>query len=315
MRIAFLILFFVLLPIIGNADQIQDILDQQYIENVTQIPESINLLPDKNWQPSMDYFKENCKRKYSPYFISGYIDIVGFERSAKINGTFYIAESAEDAAIIRYETQVCALGYPRYKGGWKYDLKTYQEGNQYIAKLTATAILYYYYGANKYYDNITGVFYDSEPVPQRLDNIPQDIKVMVRQRNFTIINTTDISVEINNTIYDRYLVRTNYGYFEKINRIWHLEKTSKGVYFANETKINTFRSNNLSHTQNIIPVTDLNFNVTASGFFIPIQKVTNLITISYNSDPVAQFMNLDLIGFLTVFFTLTFFVYLKVKHL
>ncbi len=285
-------------------DSIFKILDEQYIENISELPYSMGT-PEKIIQSSGN--------------IRGWIDVVGFRDVIHIDGIDYINSSPTDKAIIQYD----AWGESVSVDSVTKTTAVYISGNNIVAQMNVTLFWHYYYscncnkkGCSTCRKNVVehATFYDYEPVPQRRDYTNQDIKVTVRERNFTIINTTDISVEINNTIYDRYLITTNYGYFKKINRVWRVEKTLKGVYYANETKMDIFRSHNLSHTQNIIPVNNLNFNVTASGFYSSTNE-TNITKISQTSDPLAQFMNLDLIGFLVMFSALVGFVYLRVKYL
>lgn len=299
MRILIVFLMLIL-PISVNAESIFDIQNETYIENVSELPPSTDLVPDKAWQPSLDWVDKYCHRDLNPYFVYGWLDIVGFKNTTKIGNIAYINESPEEVAIVRYETNACTMAYPRYNGGWNHKLELYQEGENLVAKLTAAAIMYYRIDGHKYFDNITKVFYDYEPIPKQINKTGStDIEVTVREQNFTIINTTEISIKIDNTVYDRYLIRTSNGFYEKINRVWHVESTSKGVYFVNESIIDIFNSDNLSHIRDSVIISDLNFSVTASGFYYSTNQ-TNVTKISQTSDPLAQFMNLDLIGFLMV---------------
>jgi hypothetical protein len=134
--------------------------------------------------------------------------------------------------------------------------------------------------------------------PERI-NTSEDVQVIFRERNFTIYNTTDIQISVNDGIYDRYTIRNKDGYFEKKNRQWRVEQTDKGIYYANESMIDIFNSDNISHAQDIISVPDMNFTVTASGLYSSTNKI-NITKIYEVSDPTAQFMDDNLLGFLSV---------------
>lgn len=191
----------------SNASSIFDIQNEIYIDNVSQLPVSSNLIPDKAWSPSQEYFAENCRRAKNPYFLTGWIDIIGFKNLSQKNGTFYLRGDPSNEAIVQYEVNVCALGYPRFKGGFENKLDTYQQGKHFVARLTSTAILYYYIEGHKYYDNITRVFYDYEELPLKIESNNKDIEVTIIENNYTIINSTEISIDIDNSVFDQYLVK------------------------------------------------------------------------------------------------------------
>lgn len=221
-----------MIPMAAQANSFND-LNSAYISSVSQLPaiQDNQLKPDKVWQPSEDFFKDNCRRSKNPYFVNGWIDIIGFRNSTKINNTVYINESPESSVIIRYETNVCALDRPRFKGGWNYDLKTYQEGNQFVVKLTATAILYYYIEANKYYDNITAIFSDSDPIPQKY---PTSTALEIKVHTFTNSSRSIIEVNTDNLI-TAYSIRTQNGSVSEYRKVFQVAYTQKGIPYANES--------------------------------------------------------------------------------
>ena len=273
-----------------------EILDEPYIQNVSELPPSTSLKPDIQWTPSD--WSDQCKRDRSPYFIFSWIDIVGYRNAVKIDGNFYINEPAKDAAIIEYKSYSCVF-LPVFKLPIHNTVEVYQEGNNLFAKLTATQRMFSIYAGYYSWYNLTQTFYDHEPAPLQIDQSNEDIQVIIRERNYSILNITETEIRINTKIYDRYIVETDTGYYEKINRLWHVENTSKGVFFANESKVNIFNSDNISHAQDVIDTHGKNFTVSANGFYHSTNKT--IITKEYEySDPVAQFFNLDLIGFLLI---------------
>lgn len=229
----YLLLIILFIPTAAAMNNIFDIMDEKYITHISELPKSTPK-PETNWQPSLEWVYEHCRRDRGPYFIYGFLDIVGFERMAKINGKYYLNEPPLEAVVIRYETHACALGYGRYEGGWDYKLETYQNNNQFVAKLTATAILYYYIESNKYYDNITRVFYDYEPAPLQF-NRTVNAKVNITEYNNSVNPRTEIQL-----MGDPYFVKYNYNSDEIINYkvTAHAEKTEKGISFANVTPAN-----------------------------------------------------------------------------
>lgn len=277
------------------------IMDDSYIQNVSELPYSAGT-PEKNIQSSEH--------------IRGWIDIVGFRDVARMDGVDYINGSPADKAIIAAGTgyYLSSNIVPGYSGSACYwcffdsitdTVTVEQQGNKTAAILYITL---------KWHETVEGsgssqtfyytehaTFYDYEPAPIKIENNNIDIKVIVRERNFSVINTTEISIEIDDTVYDRYLIKTDYGFFEKINRIWHVEKTTKGIYYGNETKLDIFKSGNISHSQNVIIVNNnnTNFSITATGFYDSTSK-TNITKVYESSDPVEQFLCGDLLGFLAV---------------
>jgi len=157
----------------------------------------------------------------------------------------------------------------------------------------------------------TATFQDIENIPVILSISNEDVQVIYRERNFTIIISTDLIININNSIFDRYTFTNVNGSFEKITRLWKVGKTEKGVYFANASNVNIFHSNNISHSRDLISISDLNFTVSASGLYQSITKV-NITRINETSDPAGQFTSPDILGFLSVLSSFYIFtIYIK----
>ncbi len=283
-------------PAASSNTGIFSILDDSYIQTVSELPYSAGT-PDRNIQSSGH--------------IRGWIDIVGFRDVARMNGIDYINGSPADKAIIQYDAWGVgsACGYEITKNAWKYN-----SGDNTIAAMNVELTWYTIECSEDscwcaaHTDQAT--FYDSESSPTKIMNNNIDIKCIIRERNFSIINSTDISTEIDDLAYDRYLFKTDHGFYEKINRMWHVEKTAKGVNYANETKLDIFKSENISHSQNVIVVenNNTNFSVAASGFYFSTNK-TNITRVYESYDPAEQFFCGDLLGFLAVL--LCFYVFYK----
>ncbi len=282
MRYRLLIIIIALfIPAAGAAqDSIFDIMDEKYIIDISELPASTNLQPEKSWQPSYDWVDERCRRKHNPYFVFGFLDIVGFKNMSKINGTFHIMGAPADSVIIQYETYACAMGYPRYKGGWNYKLETYQQDNQFVAKLTATAILYYYIEANKYYDNITKIFHDYEPLPLQYTQVLNP-KVNITEYNNSVNPRTVIKLTADIPAFINYTY--NGDHISNYKMIAHVEKTPKGVYFANVSAANIWTNGTGSLRQ-------MNDKVIIPGTADPdYQNLTIQVSDIYKTENVSNF--------------------------
>ena len=212
-----------------------DILNEKYITDISELPESTNLQPEMSWSPSYDWVHDHCKRDYSPKFVFGWLDIVGFKNGAKLGDQLYINESPDIAAIIRYETYACVLGHRLFKGPWIYKLETYQQDNQFVAKLTATKILYSIVGETYYYDNETRIFYDYEPMPLQY-NQPMSGHLNIIEYNNTVNPRTVLDLSAENLTYIDYVYKNEQ--IQNYRKTARVEQTVKGIYFANLTTVN-----------------------------------------------------------------------------
>lgn len=264
------------------------ILDDSYIKNISELPYSDGN-PDKNIQVSGN--------------IRGWIDITGFKNLTKKNNTYYVNDNPASLAIIQEkawgEFKVPICSYSIKKSTSVYDTENYTHANldikmtwysKHCGKNGCTCMEHVEYD----------VFQDNELSPIKVENQNKNIEVVVKERNITIVNSIEIRVKINDSDYDRYLFKTDNGYYEKINRIWHVENTTKGIYYANETNLDIFNSNNISHSQDVIVVdNNTNFSVISTGFYFFTNK-TNTTKVYEYSNPVEQFYCGDLLGFLVV---------------
>lgn len=311
--LAIMILNFTVIVAAGLFDVLDEQYDEQYIENIKEMPDSVNLSPDKNWQPSYDQVTQKCKRKYSPKFIYGWLDFLGFKNMVKVNNIQYYNPLLSGEPIVRYETYSCVLGHRLFKGNMNNDLKVEQNGNQVVAELKSTQILYWIpSGGNWIYDNITKVFYDSEPAPQIYNNTITPI-VEITEFNNTIEPKIVISVTEPNA--SKIIIQYDDKIATHTQKAYHIEITPKGIYFANATSLETWDvhgTNIARFGKSVIINTNLSLfnysqlNITVSDIFGSIyveQSEFNITRITYEPEKIVY--NPLLFGFMGII--LTFF--------
>lgn len=263
-----------------------------YISSITELPYSHGT-PRIEWQVSGN--------------IHGWIDIVGFNNLSRRNGQFFINANPNKLAIILYD----AYGIPPSGGVLEGITTSLLSVSQSDTRTNAQVFVVMYWKNPLYCSDENGswvcgwkhnedraIFQDTITTPEII-NSSEEIQVTFTKLNVTYYNSSYFEIKINDSIYDRYMFTNVAGHFEKINRLWHVEQTTKGIYFANESRIDIFKSDNISHTQNIISTSDLNFTITASGLYSS-TNIINLTKININSDPVTQFLNPNLVGFLSI---------------
>jgi hypothetical protein len=278
---------------------IQDVLDERYIFNISELP----------YSPGTPQIKMQ-----EHDHIRGWVDIVGFRNLSRKGDTYYILGDPVSLAIVAGDAKA---NPPGVLDGLDKSIVLTQSGYNLIASLNV--VLKWHinkicsddkgsFVCGKDVFTETATFQDIEPIPIIISNHDDAIQVLYREMNFSLFNTTDIRININNSIYDRYLLTTKNGSYEKINRLWRVEQTVKGIYCANESIVNIFHSNNISHAQDIISVSNLNFTVTAHSLYFSTDKI-NVTVQKENHDPLPQFTDGELIGFLLPFGF--FYLYIK----
>jgi hypothetical protein len=235
MRVIILCLLF-LIPTIPTAiaedKGIFYILDEKFIDNISELPASNNLKPDISWTPSN--WGDLCRRDRSPAFIFGWIDIIGYRNMELIDGQEYINEPVKDAAIIQYQTHSCVLGLAVSKKPMINTIETYQEGEQFVAKLTAKQVMYSIdqSGYISYY-NLTKTFYDYEHIPNQTTKL-SGITANIVQYNNSLYENIGISIA-NISGSNKYTIQYEDNIATYRIKKAHVEQTAKGVYFANVT--------------------------------------------------------------------------------
>jgi hypothetical protein len=286
-------------PVLGYPaiNTVDDILAQQYISNITELPYSSGI-PTVIWQKSGN--------------IKGWIDIIGYKNLSRRGDSYYIFGAPTDLAIVAGDAIANLPSYAYFDRIDKSILLSQLDNNT-IATLNVV-LLWHTISCDKWGCYVSGrfkdvgSFQDIEQSPKNVSSNDDVIEVLYREMNFSFFNTIDVRIRINETTYDSFILTTNNGSYEKINRLWRSEKTDKGVYFANESSVNIFHSNNIGHAQDVIDVANLNFTVNAMGLYFSTNK-TNTTIKSENHDPLPQFIDGTLIGFISIIGL--FYLYIK----
>lgn len=287
---------FVLLAFIPQiaAAGLFDMLNEKYIENMSEMPISVYMTPDKNWQPSYDYFERNCKRDFSPKFMVGWVDIIGFKNLVKVNDVMYYNPPNSGEALIGYETISCVIGHRLFKGKTIYDLTVKQQDDQVVANLKATQILYWIpAGGNRIYDNLIQTFSDSEIAPQLYSNsITPSIEIIEYNNSIepkiviivTESNASKIMIQYGNNV----AIHTQKAY--------RVEVTEKGVYYANATPLDSWDVHGFARFGNSVIInTNLSafdysqLNITVSDIFGYVhaeQEQFNITRVTYDPEKI-----------------------------
>jgi hypothetical protein len=239
--ISFLLLLLILMfmiPSVNAYDGIFKILDERYVENVSDLPIATNLNPDKTLTPDLNWIDEHCGGDTSNNCIFGWVDILGYKNSVRIGDTYYVQGNPADSAIIQYETYIRING--RYfLEGWVHDIKVYQSGDYVTAELTATAVLYQIDDSGLFiYANEIRTLYDSEPAPEQYPAL-NEAQVTITQYNNSMYENVGIKVlgdnytKISFNYQDKQAVRTS--------KILHVENNSKGVIYGNMTELEQWK--------------------------------------------------------------------------
>lgn len=211
------------------------ILDEIYIDNITNLPYS-NGNPDKNIQLSGH--------------IEGWIDIVGFDKMSKDNDIYYVPGNPEKYAIIQNEVW----------GKFKCDICSYSikktaqvlpSNNNTIAILDLKMTWYEKVCTKDGCSCIEHIEYasfsDTEKSPQIINSLVEP-EINVIQYNNSLYE--NIGIQINPTMnITRLDVSLNDSSLTRTLKIGHVEKTNKGIYFANMSELQTYSitGKNISH--------------------------------------------------------------------
>lgn len=277
---------------------------------MSEMPISINMKPDKNWQPSYDYFERKCKRDFSPKFMIGWVDIIGFKNLVKVNDIMYYNPPNSGEAIIGYDTVSCVIGHRLFKGKKINEVRVEQQGDQVITILKATQVLYWIpAGGNWIYDNLTQTFSDSEIAPQLYSNsITPSIEII--EYNNSIEPKIVITVTEPNA--SKIVIRYGDAVATHTQKAYHVEVTEKGIYYANATPLDSWNIQGFARFGNSVIInTNLSafdysqLNITISDIFCSVraeQEQFNITRVTY--DPEKIVYNPLLFGFIGTLLTL-----------
>ncbi len=240
MKYVFLILFY-FIPVVSGYTGIFSILDEKYIDNISNLPENTDLKPDRKVMPSYEWFSEHCEGDSTINCVFGWIDLVGFRDMVQIGDTSYINKSPADNAIVQYKTFI-RVNSRHFLDHWDSTLHVYQDGDNVVAHLVAVAVLVQISSDGyRSYQNETRDFYDVERAPLLYPSI-QSGSVNITEYNNSFNPKTVISLNIPGNISKityRYGNETLTHYLSQ----GHVEQTAKGVYFLNLTKVDSWTAN------------------------------------------------------------------------
>ena len=224
-----LLLLFMIQSAYAEYDGIFRILDERYVENVADLPESKDLKPDKNIQRSGS--------------IEGWIDIVGFRQMIREDGIDYVLGSPADYAIVQYDAQpkVC----PRcVVESFKKSTSISTAEDQITASLEMQLIWFEWVScgkncARKKYHTETATFQDREHSPKIYPSLPEP-QVIVTQYNNSLYE--NIGIRIFNDNYTKITFRYQDKQAVRTLKVLHVENTSKGIVYGNMTILDQWKT-------------------------------------------------------------------------
>ncbi len=221
MKVYLILIMSILIPIAGAAqDNIFDVLNEQYITQISELPYSPG-------NPTVEWRQQG--------HIRAWIDIVGFRNMTKVGQEYFIQGEPADAAMVQY--------------GMDHDIKENfdsiagtithtQSGNNLIAQLTVV-LKWHVWCRTKTSSWICGrpsetkVFQDVEISPKQY-NIGNHT-IHITEYNNSVNPRTEIKLS---SSYDFINYTYNGNHINNYQKIAHVEKTAKGIYFANMSSAN-----------------------------------------------------------------------------
>lgn len=215
-----------LIPVSGASD-IFDILDEKYITNISELPYSSGN-PDKNIQKSGN--------------IRGWIDITGFRNLTKENGTYYVNTQPSVLAIIQedawgeFKCSICSYSIEKSVSSWNSSDYTY-------ANLYSKMVWYekvYTKNGYKCVKHIEyAVFQDSELSPLQYPAL-KTRHVNITEYNNSVNPRTVFELVFELLTSNLSMANYTYNNISIINYLKNarVEKTGKGIYFANMSSAN-----------------------------------------------------------------------------
>ncbi len=220
MKVIILCLLFLIPTAIAVDKGIFFILDEKFIDNISELPESTGH-PDKHIQTSGN--------------IEAWIDIVGFNKMMRENGLDYVHGDPVDHAIIQYDTKGTQSGiFDRIEK----TVSVAKSGNNVIASLNVK--LQWHdtvcdnWGCWEIPHSEGATFQDAEIVPEIYPPLPEELMVNLTQYNNSLYENIGISV-VNISGLNKYTIQSGGNIATYRLKKAHVEQTAKGIYFANVT--------------------------------------------------------------------------------
>lgn len=288
-----IIILFMILPQIASAG-LFDILNENYIESINELPYSAGI-PSVEWQHQSH--------------IKAWVDIVGFKNLTKENGVYLIQGDPASLAIVQYDAK--AADVPGSVQKITKSLTTLNSNNFTVASLT----VYLYWKSISCDKNScwevphheTATFQDTEKSPDQFDKHPNPT-VNIIEYNNTIEPKISITV-IEPNASKIFIQYGNKSITERL-KLYHVESTAKGVYYANISTIESWDVQGISRFGNSAlintNISDMNYsqlNITVMDIYGTVKADTfNIKQITYEPNKIV--FNSLLFGFMGTLFTL-----------
>jgi hypothetical protein len=234
MKVIIVCLLFLIPTAIAADKGIFYILDEKFIDNISELPES-SPVAEINIQQSDGH-------------LAGWIDIVGYRDMSRENNISYVPGTPADHAIVLGEAGLFdgkRLMTPSEASGsdLKFDsitksISVEQKGNMTVARLHA--VLEYHTMCRDEHGSYVCSrkteekdFYDSEHSPEIYPSL-QNISVNVTQYNNSLYENIGISI-VNISGLNKYTIEYEDNFATYRIKKAHVEQTAKGIYFANVT--------------------------------------------------------------------------------
>jgi hypothetical protein len=246
MKVIFLCLLFLVPAAFAEDKGIFYILDEKFIDNISKLPESTNITPDKTIQKTDGY-------------LAAWIDIAGWKNLTRNGEKYYVYGNLAESVIIRYDVGIydgekrpfLTIAQASLGSGIVFDsldktTSIEQHGNNTTVRLHA--VLKYHMMCTDGYGSFicrrgteSHDFVDTEPSPEIYEPISESFKVNLTQYNTSLFENIWVQTSIPRGLSK---IRFEYGDLNATHTIYtgHVEKTAKGVYFANISYIDTWET-------------------------------------------------------------------------
>ncbi len=290
MKIYILLFLLLFSAIPASADLFEEMLNQQYITNISDLPENNNLKPDQTSNPDNSWMTDHRESDY----VWGWFDLLCCKNMTRIGNNYYVQDPA-NSTIVMYETHVHI--YNRYYfQRWIYDLQKYESAGQLCAELKATAVLYSIDESGFVsYAYPSRTFQKCVPVPLQYPALEQPI---VNITEYVNPIQDKISIHVKDSNYSSIEISYNNLSAKHTLRIYHVEQTDKGINFANATKSDNWElsgkgigriKDDVIIDTNVSTINYSNLNITVYSPYGSLKvdnKTYNITRVEYKSEVV-----------------------------
>lgn len=196
-----------------------------FVSNVTQLPdyEESKLIPDTTATVTG--------------YLAGWVDIIGFTETAKINGQYYFNGNPVAHAVVRGNLWQADYHFPNGMiDSITKDITVHSNAYTVFAKMTGEIKWHETYcdkdGCWTVNYQRTEYFYDSEPIPSVPGRISQPELIV---RNYTYPNKTVLETRLDSGI-TSFTVTNRNGSLTRHIQLGRVDYTVKGLPYANFTK-------------------------------------------------------------------------------